>query len=157
MKIRLKSASGYVGLKNVKFPVEVQVQSKGYQLYYVSYEEMSKVEGWFFHERDTEEGSFYCFYFNEVDVVGDESSLEDASVQENVQQAEHHEENVNDVLPENSRKNLLLQLISEYGEAVKDSSDIGDYGFLDSLAYATCKVEEERLLNEITKMIEEGV
>lgn len=69
MKVRLLNDGGYEGLANVQFPVEVEVEREGYALYYVSYDAIAALPGWFHHKDDTFEGSPYCFYKYEVEVV----------------------------------------------------------------------------------------
>lgn len=69
MKVRLWNDAGYEGLANVQFPVEVEVERQGWSLYYVNYDVIAAIPGWFYHTDDTHEGSPYCFYKDEVEVV----------------------------------------------------------------------------------------
>lgn len=69
MKVRLWNDAGYEGLANVQFPVEVEVEREGWSLYYVSYDAIAAIPGWFYHTDDVHEGSPYCFYKDEVEVV----------------------------------------------------------------------------------------
>lgn len=69
MKVRLLNDAGYEGLANVQFPVEVEVERQGWSLYYVSYDAIAAIPGWFYHTDDVHEGSPYCFYKDEVEVV----------------------------------------------------------------------------------------
>lgn len=69
MKVRLWNDAGYEGLANVQFPVEVEVERQGWSLYYVSYDAIAAIPGWFYHTDDVHEGSPYCFYKDEVEVV----------------------------------------------------------------------------------------
>lgn len=68
MKVLINDASGYVGLSNVKFPFEVEVEldSPQYEMLYVSLEELSKIEGFFYDQNDCDYGGSYCFYHSEV-------------------------------------------------------------------------------------------
>lgn len=69
MKVRLLNDAGYEGLANVQFPVEVELEREGYGLYYVSYDAIAALPGWFYHTDDAHEGGSYCFYKYEVEVV----------------------------------------------------------------------------------------
>lgn len=69
MKVRLLNDAGYEGLANVQFPVEVELQREGYGLYYVAWDVISALPGWFYHTDDAHEGGSYCFYKKEVEVV----------------------------------------------------------------------------------------
>lgn len=125
MKIRLIKAGDYKELGNVQFPVEVEVDA------------FSQDRRAFFVSQATisklpgchkAEEEFYCFFIGEVQIVEESNAVD--------------------------RKATLLQLITQYGEAAKDASDMGNF---DGLSYAICKAEEDRLLEEITKMINDGV
>lgn len=70
MKVKLLNDAGYEGLANVQFPVEVELEREGWSLYYVSYDAIAAIPGWFYHTDDVREGSPYCFYKDEVEVVG---------------------------------------------------------------------------------------
>nr|DAY73661.1 MAG TPA: hypothetical protein [Caudoviricetes sp.] len=126
MKIRLLHAADYKGLANVQFPVEVEVLQEGYSLYSVSFDTIAAIPGWFFHEDDTLKGYKYCFFKDEVEVV----------------------DNV-------SRKDLLLSLVKEYGDAINSGNYESECGSIEAML--ACHEEEKRLLKEITKMINDGV
>lgn len=53
------------------------------------------------------------------------------------------------------RKALLLRLVMDYADAINNSCYTSERGSAESLK--ACIAKEERLLKEITKMIEEGV
>lgn len=125
MKVKLLNDASYEGLANVQFPVEVEVDA------------FSQDRRAFFVSQATisklpgchkAEDEFYCFFIGEAQIVEESNAVD--------------------------RKATLLQLITQYGEAAKDASDMGNF---DGLSYAICKAEEDRLLEEIAKMIEEGV
>lgn len=224
MKVRLWNDAGYEGLANVQFPVEVEVERQGWSLYYVSYDAIAAIPGWFYHTDDVHEGSPYCFYKDEVEVVvnpkirvhspsgysslmnldfpmvleahrieedgtafvkasvlrawdvetddGDfvfleeeytlveeKKSLSDLFGEKGHEAAERigdaAAKDLTDKIFGVDRKGLLLQLILDYGVAINDGCYESECGTVQG--YEECKAEEERLLEEITKMINDGV
>ena len=97
MKIRLKSACSFIGLQEVGFPVEVEVDKYGSDLdiFFVSIYNMSKIPGWFWTKNDVWDGCYYTFFSDEVEVVV-ENPPSEAEAQ-------------------TSRQEELLGLIKEYG------------------------------------------
>ncbi len=130
MKISIKNAGDYKGLVNVEFPVTVEVKHVGYALYYVAYEEISKIPGWFFHKDDTFPGEDYCFWpETEAEVVP--------------------------TTEQNQRKDALNRLVTMYGEALMDIVYASANGTVEEWTQA--QERKDDLREKIAKMIEEGV
>lgn len=175
MKVKLLHSGGYDGLANVQFPVEVEVEREGYALYYVSYDAIAALPGWFHHDDDTYVGHAYCFYKNEVEVVADAPAEEkkslcdcfganpteealaankmaaDLSMQDMITVSGTFVQNVADA----ARKDRLISLVKDYGGAINDGCYESECGSIQAML--ACHEEEKRLLKEIIKMIEEGV
>ncbi|BBK09411.1 hypothetical protein [Klebsiella phage 05F01] len=81
MKVLINGASGYKGLSKVKFPVEVEVErdSPFYEMLFVSFDELSKIEGFIHNTIDCDYGGDYCFYYTEV-TFPDEKVLDKKSM-----------------------------------------------------------------------------
>lgn len=162
MKVRLLNDGGYDGLANVQFPVDVELEREGYALYYVSYDVIAALPGWFHHEDDTYVGHAYCFYKNEVEVVApaeEKKCLADLFGENGHEAAERIGEAAAADLTEQvfgaDRKAILISLVKDYGGAINDGCYESECGSIQAMLAA--HEEEKRLLKEIIKMIEEGV
>ncbi|UAW58141.1 hypothetical protein ASO2A_032 [Escherichia phage vB_EcoM_ASO2A] len=73
MKIRVCDVLGYVGFENVQIPfvVEAHLVSDDMTTFFVTIEEMSKVEGWEWFEEDVWEGCDYVFFSDEVNILAE--------------------------------------------------------------------------------------
>lgn len=73
MKIRVCDVLGYVGFEHVQIPfvVEAHLVSDDMTTFFVTIEEMSKVEGWEWFEEDVWEGCDYVFFSDEVNVLSE--------------------------------------------------------------------------------------
>lgn len=71
MKIKVIDVTGYVGFENVRLPfiVEAHLFSDDLQTFFVSQEEMAKVEGCEILEDDVWEGCDYVFFSWDVEVI----------------------------------------------------------------------------------------
>ncbi|MCJ8478827.1 hypothetical protein MOO17_12420 [Escherichia coli] len=71
MKIKVIDVTGYVGFENVQLPfiVEAHLFSDDLQTFFVSQEEMAKVEGCEILEDDVWEGCDYVFFSWDVEVI----------------------------------------------------------------------------------------
>lgn len=177
MRVKLLHSGGYDGLAEVQFPVEVEVERKGYSLYYISYDVISALPGWFYSPDDVYEGCEYAFYGYEVQVMEEEEVSVDTprtlydcfnpnpteealaanqraanlSMQDMITVSGTFVQNVADA----GRKDKLISLVQEYGEAISGVYYESECGSIEAML--ACHEEEKRLLKEIIKMIEEGV
>ena len=75
MKIRIHSPCGYIGLRHMQFPVEMEAHRIAYDgIAYVRFSVIMQQQGWVWNEWDALEGSDYTFLGSEYDVV--ESGIE---------------------------------------------------------------------------------
>ena len=127
MKIRLMNNGGFKELECISFPVDVEVHSINFDksIAYVSYDTLMPLMGHVLEIPD----KLYIFLRGEFDLI-------------------YEVDNV-------SRKDLLLSLVKEYGDAINNGNYESECGSIEVML--ACHEEEKRLLKEITKMINDGV
>lgn len=69
MKVRLLNDGGFVGLEGVKFPATVEASVSQDGLFIVHFDEIMNLDGAEYHQDDTDFGTKYSFYADEVEVV----------------------------------------------------------------------------------------
>lgn len=155
MRVKLLHSGGYEGLAEVQFPVEVEVERKGYSLYYIAYDVISALPGWCYNPDDVYEGCEYAFYGYEVQVMEEvlaaNKRAADLSMQDMITISDTFVQNVADA----GRKDTLISLVKDYGVAIGQGCYESTSGSIQMML--ACHEEEKRLLEEIIKMIEEGV
>lgn len=169
MKVRIDADGGYVGLTKMQFPIIVEVErhSDDYQIYYIAYDELAKIPGFFWDHDDCYKGNSYVFFDVEVTVVEEEEvlwkprTLDEAFGAHPSPEAEAASQRAADLSMQDmldmqdERKLRLMTLILDYGIAINDGCYESECGSL--RAMEQCHEEEIRLMEEITKMIQEGV
>lgn len=85
MKIKLLHDGGYDGLAHLDFPIEVEARREeqerlDYAMYFVAFEELSKLEGWKYIFSDLDRGQEYSFFEQEVEVISGEDMKENKKV-----------------------------------------------------------------------------
>lgn len=154
MKIRIDSPSGYCSLEDLDFPIIVEASE-------ISENDVVHVKAPVLHavicagmlDED------YIFLPDEYTVVEEGESLSDLygdgarEILEEV--AELAAKDLGEKVFGADRKALLLQLVVNYADAISNCCYASERGSAEFLK--ACIAKEERLLKEITKMIEEGV
>lgn len=130
MKIRIYGPCGYDSLRELEFPIVVEVRHIEEGEDKPAYVTASTMRTYGVETCDGD----YVFFDEEYDLVEEE--------------------------PERSisvadRKGLLIQLVQDYGVAINDGCYESECGSIQAMV--ACHEEEKRLLKEIIKMIEEGV
>lgn len=69
MKVRLLNDGGFSGLERVNFPVIVEASESQDGLFVVHFDEIMNLDGAEYHEDDTDFGTKYSFFADEVEVI----------------------------------------------------------------------------------------
>ncbi len=164
MKIKLNHHAGYIGLRNISYPVEVEVSRMGFDdMAYVRMSTLMGILGYAWNEWDATEGGEYVFLKEEYEVVEEKKSLSDLFGENLTDTAKGDLEKAGELAAKDlgekvfgaDRKDKLISLVKDYGGAINDGCYESERGSAESLK--ACIAEEKRLLAEIIKMINEGV
>lgn len=164
MKIRIYGPCGYDSLRELEFPIVVEVRHIEEVEDKPAYVTASTMRAYGVETCDGD----YTFFDEEYDLVEEEvlwtpRTLEDCfganptpeALAANQRAADLSMKDMTEAMSKEDRKGLLIQLVQDYGVAINDGCYESECGSLQAML--ACHEEEKRLLAEIIKMIEEGV
>lgn len=174
MKIRLLNDGGFVAFSGIEFPVEVEAEKWLDKHAYVSQQVMQDVKGYEWIINECCEGGFYLFLDKEFEIVEEplpvqksEECLGVLDTAKALLDAMTPPENgiVDNTgliatcerisIERQERKTKLIQLVQDYGVAINNGCYESVQGSIDLMEQFN--EEENTLLAEIIKMIEDGV